>query len=355
MKKPLITLFLMLLLIGVGAGVTYTVWATKLNSPDEHVVFEAEIPNVAVRVLRPEAVEDLLILAGSTEAWKIVTLSAETTGKIEWQGIEEGQTVTLGQKLIRINTTSAEARMAQAKAQFLLADQDLRRVQDLREDGISSPQELDRALATCDAARASLRLTEIVLDQSVVIAELHGVVDKLYREKGEFVTAGSPLIRIVQLDRIKVLTGIPERDIPNFRIGDAVQVLVNAYPDRQFSGRIHRISPTASMSTRTFLTEIEVGTSDGELKPGMMARAIFVRNTYPSAITVPMFSVMDTDEARFVFLDDDGTARQRAVELGFFRAGFVHVTRGLSEGERLIVAGHRDLQNGQPIRVGKVD
>ncbi|MCH7910544.1 MAG: hypothetical protein IIB38_13130 [Candidatus Hydrogenedentes bacterium] len=80
-----------------------------------------------------------------------------------------------------------------------------------------------------------------------------------------------------------------------------------------------------------------------------------MRNTYADAIAVPMFSVLDTDEARYVFVDEGRIARRRPVELGFFRAGFVHVTRGLSEGERLIVAGHRDLRNGQSIRVGRVE
>lgn len=357
MKKFAVTVGLSAAIIAVGAGITFSVWAIKLGTPEEIVEKEALTPSVSIRVLETATVEDRLILTGAADAWQSVTTSAETSGKIEWQGIEEGQIVEAGAELIRINTTSARARMAQANAQFKLAEQDLNRVRDLRKEGISSPQELDRALANHDAASANHTLARIELDQSVITAQIGGVVDVLYKEEGEYVTTGTPLVRIVQIDRVKILTGIPERDVSHFAAGDPVTILIDAFPDRTFTGSIHRIATTSELAARTFTftAEISVDNRDGALKPGMMARAIFVRDTFHDAITIPMFAVVTYDDERFVFVENGGFAESRPVEVGFFQGDYIHVVDGVAPGERLIVAGHRELRDGQAVDVVRDD
>lgn len=355
MKKSLISLVLIAVIIAAATLITYGAFAIRAGRPVVATVSQQPAPNVAIRTVYASTAKDLLHLSGTIDAWEKVTLSAETAGKIEWQGIEEGDAVEQGEEVIRINTTAIRASIDEAKARLKLADQDLKRIAQLGKEGISSSQDLDRARTEHEVQRANLRLNEIRLAQSVIEAPIGGIVDKLYMEEGEYASAGSHLVRIVQIDKVKAIVGLPEREVAAFSLGDSVEVTVDAYPGRVFAGTIYRIATSAEQTTRTFATEIELDNAEGLLRPGIIARAGFVRATYPDAITVPMFSVLSRGSDRFVFVEKDGAAQLRPVTIGFYRGDDVHVTSGLSDRDRLIVVGHRQLHDGQRVTVQRHD
>lgn len=350
-KRAAISLILCIGITTGAAAVLFFVVTIRSGQSDAEVVKEVKPKTVAVSVLESKPVNNYLILSGSAQPWEAVILSAETTGKIEWQEIEEGDEVRQGESLVKINTTTIQANMAQARAEHDLTVQDLRRVQELRSDGISSPQELDRALTNREAARARLLVAEIQLEQSSINAQISGVVDRLYNEEGEFVNTGSPLVRIIQLHKTKIFTGIPEREVSYFAVGDKVRITIDALNNRPFEGSIHRIATSAEPATRTFITEIEIDNAKHEIKPGMIARILLVRESHPNAITVPLFSMMTREDERYVFIEQDGIAVKRAVETGFFQQDYIHVIDGLNPGDRLIVVGQRELHDGQKVEV----
>ena len=352
MKKLVASLFLCAGVVALGALITLQAREIRLaNAQGPPPKPEERLPNVAVVELKAESVSDYLVLTCGIEAWEAVTLSAETTGRIELQDIEEGDTVSKGQAIIEINTTSIQASIERDRARLALAEQELERVTELRGQGISSPQEFDRAMGDMQAAKANLKLTQIQLEQSVISAEIAGVVDTLYNEAGEFVSAGTHLVRIVQVDKVRAVVGMPERDVAMVSIGDTVFVDLDAYSGRTFEGKVFRIATSAEDATRTFATEVELDNPEGLLRPGMIARATFIRKTYESAITVPLFSVLTRNDGRIVFVEKDGVARMHPVEIGFFQGDEVHITGGLSEGDRLIVLGQRDLRDGDRVLV----
>ncbi len=353
MKRFLLSLAIVAVMAALGMGVIVSVWATTRAAPEEVIEKPDTTPRVAVQTLEGKEVRDLLYLVGVAEPWEAVTLSAEVTGKIEWQGVDDGDRTTEGQEIIRINTTSLQARFDQLNADHKLAVQEYERVQELRERGISSSQEFDRASMNRDGTSAMLKMAEIDLNRSVIKSEFDGVVDRIYNEAGEYVSVGKPLARIVQVDKLKVLVGVPERDVPRFKTGDSVMMQFDALPERTISGTIYRIATTAEPATRTFITEIEVDNGDGVLKPGMIARVALVKALYPGAITVPMFTLISRPEGRFVFVEENGHAALRPVEIGFFQEGQVLVTKGLSTGDRLIVMGQRTLNDGDTVIVAE--
>lgn len=353
MKRFLLSLAIIAVLATLGMGVIVSVWATTKAAPEEVIEKPDTTSRVAVQTLEGKEVRDLLYLVGVAEPWEAVTLSAEVTGKIEWQGVDDGDRAAKNQELIRINTTSLQARFDQVNADHSLALQEYDRIQELRERGISSSQEFDRASTNRDSTAAMLKMAEIELEHSVIKSEFDGVVDRVYNETGEYVSVGKPLARIVQVDKLKVLVGIPERDVPRFKAGDTVMMRFDALPERTISGTIYRIATTAEPATRTFITEIEVDNKDGVLKPGMITRAALVRALYPDAITVPMFTLISRPEGRFVFVEENGRAALRPVEIGFFQDGQVLITQGLSAGDRLIVMGQRTLNDGETVIVAE--
>lgn len=312
------------------------------------------VASVKVAALKSCTVEDRLVLTGGVLPWEDLIISAESGGKIEWQGVDEGDQVQAGQDLVRIETSLLNAHRDQARAQARLAAQELQRVQALAEKGVATVQASDKVLADKDMAEANLRLVEIQLQKSVVKAPIPGVIDRLFKDENEFVDTGTPLVRLVQTDKVKVGVGIPEREIGNFEEGAPAIVTLDAIDGREFNGAIHKIATTADPATLTFVTEVAVDNTDGAIKPGMVARVRLVRRTCPESIVVPIFSVMTVENQRFVMVEEGGVAHVRPIDIGVIQNDVVQAVTGLKPGDRLIVGGQRDLMDGDPVVVDEV-
>lgn len=353
MKKFVITAALCVGIILLGGLVVYSAFA-KLAEREANRAnnnHEQRVPNVKVQVVTPALLEDKFTLTGTIDGWENVTISAEVAGKIEWKGIETGDAVKKGQELFRIDTEAMQVRYEQAKAQALLAAQEFDRIQNLTNKGVSAKRDQDSVVANRDVAEADLRAVEIQLKKSIARAPMDGVVAHVFSEQDEFTDTGKPLVRIVQLQKVKVRVGIPERDISHFKVGDVVRVELDAIPDRMFDGKIHLIAPAADLVTHTFETEIVIDNPDGCLKPGMIARAHLVRKQYPDAIAVPIFATALIDDKRFAFVEKDGKAELRQVEVGVLSGSNVHITSGLQPGDHIIVVGQRDARPGEAVNV----
>jgi len=358
MKRTLISIGLctLVLLAGVAAVALALMWdgaakeaeAAKTND-------DTRVPNVKVMIVEPTTLADKLTLTGTLEPWEEVMVSAETAGKIEWKGVEEGEAVSMAQELFRIDTQTIRAQLAQAQAQAKLAEQELGRTERLVTNGATTAQNLDNAVANRDVAAANLRLLEVQLAKSVVKAPISGLVDRTLKEEGEFVDTGAPLARLVQVDRIKVRVAIPERDIVDFEEGETVHVRMDALPGRDFEGLIHRIDTTADMVTHTFGTEVALDNADGALRPGMIARVTLVRHEFPNSIMVPIFATILLDEDRYAVVEKDGVAELRKIETGVISGSEVQVLAGLESGDRLVVSGQYDVQPGQKVNVKGVE
>lgn len=347
--------FLCVGVVAVGAGIVLSSFLGNRGKPAAEAMQTTQKKTfVKVHVLKTTPLEDRLVLTGEIAPWERITISAQLPGTIEFQGAEEGATVNKGEELFRIDTRAVRARMDQVRAHLTLANLEFERAQRLAEQKAGSAQSLDSARAAKDAAEADLRALEIQLNKSVVLAPFDGVVDKVFKKRDEFVDAGIPLVRLVQVHKVKAIAGVPERDVACFQPGNKVDIQVDAIPGRTFTGAIYRIAPAAEATTRTFAAEIELDNLGGALKPGMIARATFVRKSFPDAIVIPIFSVLTVDDKRFAIVEDNGHARMRPIEVGILQGDAVQVTGGISAGDRLIVVGQRDLRDGEPVQVQEV-
>ncbi|MEX2015995.1 MAG: efflux RND transporter periplasmic adaptor subunit [Candidatus Hydrogenedentales bacterium] len=352
MKRGLISVALCALLIAGGVGVTMAVAGRASDETAEAAPLKEKVRrNVAIEVVAPSTVYDRFYISGRIEPWESVTLSAETRGKIEWQGVEEGDIVQQGQELFKINRTSIEAQLDQARADVSLAEQELERARSLQREGLAATQEYERAMNQQQSAQAALQLLEIDFAKSVIAAPWDGVVDRLDKEAGEFVDVGADLVHLVQVDKVKALLGVPEREITYVAPGAPVALRLDAYPEQDFDGTVYRIGTSADAVTRTFPVEVAVLNPDGLLMPGMLARGAIVRTTYPEAITVPLFAVVSRADGRVVFVEEGGTVHATPVDLGAVQGDRVHVLSGLASGDRVVVLGQRELTDGEAVQV----
>lgn len=354
MKKVFLNILVIVAIIVSGYGIAKFGMGIR-SRPADAVITPVKKPlNVKVQVLNARTVEDELKLMGTFQPWQDITLSAINQGVIGLQNVEEGDLVETDQELMRIDSGDLLVTLAQVKAQHELAVNELKRVQEMQDEGIGTSQAMDRAKTDFQIAYVNLRATEIKIEDGVLTAKFGGIVDTLYQEEGEYVSLGTPMIRLVQVDKLKLIVGVPERDVVRFDIGDPVTVRLDAYPGETFTGAIHRIATSGEQSTHTFKTEIEIDNADGRLRPGMIAEARLVREAFFDSIMVPLFSLISTDTGRHTFVDENGEARRRDIEVGFLRGSEVFVRSGLEDGDRLIVVGHRDLRDGDMIAVREV-
>ncbi len=353
MMKKLVSFFLCVCIIAAGIGVLLGVklLQSEKSISEEATSYTPPPVNVQVRKLEPTTLDDVLLLTGYIEAWEEVLISAEVAGVIEWQGVEEGQKISRGDELVRIDTTWYQATYDQAAARHELMQQELARMKSLRKSGVSSPQQLDQSTTEEKTAKADVASARLQLDKAIVRASMDGVIDTLQHEENEWADRGAPLLKLVQVDRVKALVGIPERDIVFFQVGDEVQISLDALPEQQFTGKIHRIATSADRVTRTFLTEIALDNADKLLKPGMTVRTRLIRKQYENAISIPIFAVISLENQRFAVVADNGVARIRPIEVGILQGDQVQVTKGLQPGDQLIIVGQRDLRDGQAIQV----
>ncbi|MCS7171855.1 MAG: efflux RND transporter periplasmic adaptor subunit [Armatimonadetes bacterium] len=210
---------------------------------------------------------------------------------------------------------------------------------------------LRHARSVLAQTRASLQQAESLLGERMVRAPVSGVVASRSVDPGDSVTPTTRLVQLVRLSPVEVVFSVPERDLRRIRPGMEVVVRVDAFPGRAFSGRVSRMGPVLSPETRTATVRVEVPNADLALRPGMTARVELVLARRERVVTVPLHAVVEGNRTRVLFVVEGGMARARAVELGISDGERVEVVRGVRAGEPVVVAGQEVLRDGMPVRL----
>jgi membrane fusion protein (multidrug efflux system) len=328
-----------------GDGKTGPAMEATVPARPVHVV------NVVTEEIQPVTMRDILVLPGETEALHDVRLAAQRGGVVEWVGVTEGSLVRTGDHVARIDLSALGAARDRARANVRLAEDQLRRRTELHKQGVLAREELEQAQNELTSARTRLREAEVEYDHGTVSSTLDGVVNKVHVDPGEFVAEGGPVVDIVNVDTMRINFNVPEGDVRFLAEGQGVTVLVDTYPERQWTGEIDFVAWKADPATRTFQVRVVVDNADGKIRPGMIARAAFLRRLIEDAVTVPLFTVQDKGGERVVFVEQDGVAQARTVELGVIEGDRVQVLSGIKAGDRLIVAGHTEVEDGTKVNV----
>jgi membrane fusion protein (multidrug efflux system) len=306
--------------------------------------------NVSVQTIEPSILRDELQLAGRLEPWVEVQVSTELGGTVQEVGFEKGRNVAKGQVLARIGTDLFEASLAEAEAGLVAAEANYSRTTELFERQAVPRQELVAATSTFKQAEARVAQAKLRVERSIIESPVSGVAISREIELGEVVSPGSLITIVHEVSRLKAATGIPEDDVSYFMVGSEARLEADAYPGREFTGKIHFLSPAATGQNRTFPAEIAIENRKGELRPGMIVRVSLTRRVFDNAVVVPRDAVLERDTGNVVFVMKGERAELRKVETGASEKGRIVLLQGLSAGEELIVSGHRNLVDGQKVR-----
>jgi membrane fusion protein (multidrug efflux system) len=158
--------------------------------------------------------------------------------------------------------------------------------------------------------------------------------------------------KIVQTDRVKILANVPEKDVGFCKRGQDVGIFPGEVRfDQMTQGKIYYVGMTGDPVARTYRTYVEMDNRSGKLRPGMIVRVGLIRQQIEKALAAPLYAIVDRGDRKAVFVEKDGRAVLRYVTPGIMEQDKVQVTSGLSEGDHLIVVGHRDLVDGVEVKV----
>jgi len=210
--------------------------------------------------------------------------------------------------------------------------------------------EADLRRREADLALARKRLGDVTLR-----APISGAVARRHLNPGQYVTENTSVFTIVRSDPLKFTGTVPEHVALEVRPGQPVRVRVEPVPNRQFPGRVTRVSPAVDMTSRTVQVEAEVPNPEGLLKPGLFARAALVLREDADVAFVPESAVSYFAGITRVFVVADGKASERAVSLGARKDGLVEVVEGVQAGEQVATSGLGQLHDGAPVTTGPAD
>jgi len=309
------------------------------------------------------AVPRIVMATGTVEAQNSVEVSTRLMGNVREVMVREGETVTAGQDLLRIDDVDmvarqrqAEAAIAEAQAVFQNTETYLARFERLHAENSASRSQLDdartgrdRAAAGLARAEAGLAEVEVQLSYLRIKAPTDGTVTRRLVDPGDMASPGHPLVMLEQTGVMKVRAGLSERDVDLVDVGAEVRVKVTSLDQAVFTVPIARILPAANPMSRTFDLEAYIPNESGRLRSGMFAR-VEVPVGSRDAVLVPAEVLYRRGQLTGVWIVDD----QRTVHLRWIRIGRaigdkVDVVSGLQGGETLILRADVPLVEGDKV------
>lgn len=347
-------------LIGIVALVVALAFFLVSGGPkeDANATLQPEHKKVRVQTwtVQPVLLTDILTLPGETEARHDVTVSAESSGRVEWVGPEEGDLVKAGEAIARIDLDNAQADLSKARSAYDLAKKQAERRGELLDREVLSKEEMDKANTDLDAARSALALARKAFTQGDVVSPVPGAINELFVDPGEWVNTGDPVAEIVDATSIRININVPELDVRYLDKGQVVRVIVDAYPEETWEGEVDFVAYKADETTKTFRVRVVVPNNDLRIRPGMLARVSMQRRTIDQAITAPLHAIMDKGGERLLFVAENGVARAHKIKIGVISGSRIQILEGLEAGEALIVSGQNEVEEGVAIEVtGEVD
>lgn len=187
-----------------------------------------------------------------------------------------------------------------------------------------------------------------------VTSPTSGVVTKRYLDEGSQVSPpspGTPLFRVINIDQIKVVVNVVEKDLGQVSLGQEATIKVDAYPEKVFLGRVSLISPVVNQLTRTADVEIALSNPEHFLRPGMSAQVEISLGKKDNLLLIPAYTILQEGEKKRVFVVMDGKAIPRDIETGISQKGWVEIKSGLAENDSLITSGQFLVRADEPVKI----
>ena len=343
-------------LIALIAGIAFTACDMQppgATSNTDTTSVEVKAQPVKVMELSMQETAITQNITSTVVAYEETYLSPALSGRIRSVKVEINDHVRKGQLLVELDRTQLD----QTQLQFQQLLTDLARMDTLLQYGSITEQAYDQLKSQVETTKLVLANLE---ENTLLRAPYSGVITGKYYNDGELYTPApntpvgkAALVSMIQVDPVKVLVNLSEKNLPLIKEGMKATVTTDVYPNEVFQGTVFRIHPTVSVATRTFTIEVKVPNRSQKLAPGMFAR-VSLKLGEAEALIVPSIAVMQQTgtNQRYVMLHENGTARKVVVQIVKRHDDQLEISSPeIQGGEQLIYAGQSRLENGTPVNV----
>ncbi len=342
----------------VPAGATTT--ATK-NTTLEF------LPQEILKV-SPTELKQTMALSGALRAVDQSSVKARVAAEVREVLVREGESVTAGQILIRMDTSEFQARVDQAKgnlnamrAQLDIATKNRDNNRALLDKGFISRAAFDNtasqfaaAQANVEAAHGALDIVQKSLNDSVVRAPISGLIAVRNVQPGEKVSIDYKLLDIVNLKKMEVEALVPTSDITQIKIGQTVLLHIEGLTE-EFTGHVTRINPATQAGSRSITIYIQVANPQDVLKVGMFVDAQLVLRTKANVIAIPQSAVHKESSGAYVYGIENNVITRKIVTLGQDgrngEEALIEITAGLKAEDQIVKTDMGNLRPGTTVRI----
>jgi membrane fusion protein (multidrug efflux system) len=308
-------------------------------------------PPVEVAKARSAEAAVELQSVGTLASDESVAVAAEVVGRIATINFKEGEAVKAGDVLVTLDNLLASADLAFADANLKLAQSNFDRASSLSKTGAGTLRGRDEAVAALDTARAAYELARVRRDKTEIRAPFDGVVGLRAISVGAYAQIGQALVNLEKIDTLKLDFRLPEINLRDVKVGQKVEISVDAYPDRHFEGEVYAIDPLVDANGRALKIRARLANPEGLLRPGLFARVRLIGASRGQVVLVPEGAIVPRGTNSVVFTVQDGRATEKKVRLGRRAAGEVEILEGLGADATVVTAGQQRVRDGEAVEV----
>ncbi len=339
---------------------------------------EPVVEVMTVSRISPAQANAILTSSGYVVAQRKAAVASKAIGRLVYLGFREGDVIKKDQIIARIESTDVVAALAQAKADLEVAIADkndaertLKRTKELFDRQLASQAEYDaaeagynRVIATIASRRAAVQGAEVQLENTRIRAPFDGTILEKNADVGEVVApygAGASsrvaVVTVADMSSLEVEADVSESNIERVHIKQPCGITLDAYPEKEYSGFVDKIVPTADRAKATVLTKIKFLNRDSRVLPEMSAKIHFLSDSSPdrvdtlTIIAIDPSAITTRDGKKTVFVIRDNIATSIPVEAGSAFGHFIEIRSGLVPGERVVLKPPDDLHSGTKVKV----
>ncbi|MHB8845045.1 MAG: efflux RND transporter periplasmic adaptor subunit [Nitrospirota bacterium] len=343
--------------IGMAAGaVAALIVAGSLSfgKTDGHAAAakdEAPVTASAVTV-QPRTIDSVVTAAGALASKNVSVLSSKVMGRVSFLSVQEGDQVSAGKLLLKIDSGEIAAQAAQAQAAYNNAKLQYDRIKSLYDAKASTQMEMDQATLGLETAQAGLKAAKAMESYVTINAPITGQVVEKKINLGEMALPGQPLLKIEDNRSLRLEVTVKEQDILNIRPGSRVKVQIDAMPGKDIIATVSQVVAAADIRTHSFIVKIDIPAEKG-LITGMYGKAFFSIGRR-DALLVPKSAVVEMSGISGVYVvSPAGTAVFQMIQQGEVLGNDIEVISGLKQGDRIIADKHLGRIEGKKIIVAK--
>jgi len=345
MRSPTVFALLFVSTLATGCGEEAGGQPEPAKTEREH--------NVRVVELQRSDLRESVVLSGRVAPVVATDVSSEEMGVVRTIHADKGDVVKKGVPLIELDRDLLRAEMKAAEASKSLREYNAERTKKLYEENSASGQEALMEQTQLEQAVQQFEVARLRYERALIKVPFDGIVAERFVEPGQLVTAGVRVARVVDPFVVKLEGWVTQQEVAWIHEGAPARLSVDG-SNVALAASVEWVGVEADPSTGKFPVELRIPNESLVIRPGVVARARVEKRVHENELVIPRDAIVATAKGTVVYVERDGKAEQRPVELGAGQGLMVVATSGLSAGDRVIVRGQRQLSPGSSVRVQEV-